>query len=186
MSKRLEDFVRENRSNFDRFDPPSDVWEKIETRLQTDITFHKVKKERVVRLSFLLKAAAVLILITSGVMIWHFQYNSSHNLISSVNPELAKQQIHYVSLIEEKRSELELIRKDEPRLYQAFSSELKKIDLNYQQLKQELPNSPNQERTIKAMIKNREIQLQLLNQQLIIIQQLNGLKKQKNNGAQSI
>ncbi|HXH99698.1 MAG TPA: hypothetical protein VNI52_05495 [Sphingobacteriaceae bacterium] len=178
MSKRLEDFIRENKKDFDRFNAPADLWSKIELQLQNENS--PLKKERVVKLSFLLKVAAIVVIMLSiTISLWRYQHPQT--LISSIDPELAKQQVYYTSLIEVKRSELKRTEKHEPELYKTFASELKKMDLNYQQLKQELPVSPNQEQTVIAMIKNLEVQIQVLNQQLHIIQQISDLKKHGNN-----
>lgn len=175
MSKRLEDFIRENKKELDHFEPPADLWNKIEQELQVK-NHTTVKKERVIKVSFLLKAAAtVIIMLSVTILLWRYQYNET--LISSIDPELGKQQLYYASLIESKQTELKQLEKEEPELYRTFSSELNKMEQSYQQLQKELPKSPNQERTVKAMINNLEIQIQVLNQQLQIIQQINDLKR---------
>jgi hypothetical protein len=187
MKERLESFVRDNKKDFDRFELPVGLWDKIEKQLDEKKIGMQVenglKKEKVVRVSFLLKVAATIIpLLFAGLWFYQYQVRQSTEL-SNIDPKLAKQQIHYASLIELKRSELKRIEKEEPQLYKEFSSEIKKMDLNYQKLKNELPASPNQEETVKAMIRNLQIQTELLNQQLQIIQQINQIKK---NGTQNI
>jgi hypothetical protein len=190
MKESLESFVRENKKDFDQFEPPADLWNKIEKQLdekKIGITNEiGLKKERVVRVSFLLKVAATLIpILFAGLWFYQYQLKQSTDL-SNIDPLLAKQQIHYASLIEIKRSELKLIEKEEPQLYQEFSSEIKKMDASYQKLKNDLPASPNQEETVKAMIRNLQIQTELLNQQLQIIQQINQIKKEQKNETQNI
>ncbi|RZM23433.1 MAG: hypothetical protein EOO88_26185, partial [Pedobacter sp.] len=81
------------------------------------------------------------------------------------------------TLIEEKRDSLEVFAKDNPELYQKFSADLEKLDGNYKSLKQELLHSPNQKLVVKAMVKNLELQLQLISQQLTIINQVQQFKK---------
>lgn len=176
MSKRVEKFIRENKSNLNYFDPPEDLWDKIESRLDNKNSI-PYKKERVIKVTFLLKAAALIFAMLSiTIILWRYQYNKT--LVSSIDPELAKQQVYYATLIESKRTELKQLQTEEPELYQTFASELNKMEVNYQHLKKELPASPNQERTVKAMIQNLEIQLRVLNQQLIIIQEINSLKNE--------
>jgi len=190
MKERLESFVRNNKKEFDQFEPPADLWNRIEKQLdekkigmQNEIG---VKKERVVRVSFLLKMAATVIpLIFAGLWFYQYQFKQSTEL-SNIDPGLAKQQIHYATLIEVKRTELKRIEKEEPQLYQEFSLEIKKMDESYQKLKNDLPASPNQEETVKAMIRNLQIQTELLNQQLQIIQQINQVKKEQKNETQNI
>ncbi len=188
MKDRLENYIRDNKRDFDQFEPPADLWDKIELRLNQEETVQPPagKKVRVVPLNFLLKiACSVIILLGAGLWFYGYQYMQSSDL-SSIDPQLAKQQIHYAALIEVKRSELKRIEKEEPRLYQEFSSEILKMDESYQKLKSDLPRSPNQEETVKAMIRNLQIQTQLLNQQLNIIQQINKVKSEQKNETQHI
>jgi len=190
MKDKLENFIKDNRSDFDQFEPPADLWAKIERQLdekQIGITPNKPeKRERVVRLSFLIKlATSVIPILFAGIWFYQYQFKQS-SYLSNIDPQLAQQQVHYASLIEVKRSELKRIEKEEPQLYQEFSEEIKKMDANFQKLKQDLPASPNQEETVKAMIRNLQIQIELLNQQLEIIQQINQLKKEQGDGTQNI
>jgi len=190
MKEKLENFIKDNRSDFDQFEPPANLWAKIEKQLdekQIGIPQNKIeKRERVVRLSFLLKLAASIIpILFAGIWFYQYQFKQSAYL-SNIDPQLAQQQVHYASLIEVKRSELKRIENEEPQLYQEFSEEIKKMDANFQKLKQDLPASPNQEETVKAMIQNLQIQIDLLNQQLEIIQQINQLKKEQVDDTQNI
>lgn len=190
MKDRLENFIRDNKKDFDQFEPPAELWDRIENRLDEEqiIDLHPLvsRKARVVRLSFLLKmAASVIIILCAGLWLYQYQYKQSSDL-SNIDPQLAKQQIHYATLIEIKRSELKRIEKEEPLLYQEFSGEIRKMDESYQKLKSDLPGSPNQEETVKAMIRNLQIQTELLNQQLNIMQQINKVKTEQKNETQHI
>jgi hypothetical protein len=190
MKEKLENFIKDNRADFDQFEAPANLWDKIEKQLderQIGTSPNKIlKRERVVRLSFLLKLAASIIpLLFAGIWFYQYQFKQS-SYLSNINPQLAQQQVYYASMIEVKRSELKRIEKEEPLLYQEFSDEIKKMDVNFQKLKKDLPASPNQEETVKAMIRNLQIQIELLNQQLEIIQQINQLKKEQRDDTQNI
>ena len=189
MKERLENFIKDNKKEFDQFEAPANLWEKIEKQLDEkgiNSSPIGIKKEKVVRLSLLLKFAATIIVVL-GIGLWAYRYQMTESSdLSNINPQLAKQQVHYANLIEVKRSELKQIEKEEPQLYSEFSSEIRKMDASYQKLKSDLPGSPNQEETVKAMIRNLQIQTELLNQQLSIIQQINNVKKEQKNGTQQI
>lgn len=189
MNDRLENFIRDNKKELDQFDPPASLWDKIEQQLdKKKINFSPAgsKKEKVVRLSFLLKIAATIIVVL-GIGLWGYQYQKKEFAdLSNIDPQLAKQQVHYASLIGVKRYELKQIEKEEPQLYSEFASEIRKMDASYQKLKSDLPGSPNQEETVKAMIRNLQIQTELLNQQLSIIQQINKVKKEQKHETQQI
>jgi hypothetical protein len=186
MNDRLENFIRENKKEFDQFDPPASLWDKIDKQLDENRISSPGKREKVVRLSFLLKMAATIV-VALGIGLWTYQYQKKEVMdLSNIDPQLAKQQIHYASLIEVKRSELKRIEKEEPQLYNEFSSEIRKMDLSYQKLKSDLPASPNQEETVRAMIQNLQVQIELLNQQLNVIQQINKVKKEQKHETQHI
>ena len=185
MEERVENFIRQNKRDFDQFEPPAGLWEKIEKELD-EKQKSQPKGARVVKLSFLLKMAASLaVIVAASLFLWQYQYTQATDL-ANIDPALAQQQIHYASVIEIKRSELKRIEKEEPQLYHEFSSEIRKMDDSYQRLKRDLPSSPNQEETVKAMIRNLQIQAEVLNQQLKVIKQINESKKQQNDETQSI
>lgn len=185
MEERLENFIRNNKKDFNQCEPPAGLWEKIENELKEKKITH-LKKTRVVKLSFLLKmAASVTIIVAAGLFLLQYQYKQATDL-ANIDPALAKQQMHYASVIETKRDELKQIEKQEPQLYQEFSSEIRKMDESYQRLKNDLPSSPNQEETVKAMIRNLQIQTEVLSQQLNVIKQINDSKKQEKDETQSI
>lgn len=180
---KIENFIRDNKKDFDQFDLPVDLWDRIENRLDQENVEHnsKIKVQNTIRWIFYLKiAAAIIPLILAAFAFYQYQIRQLSEL-SNIDPVMAKQQMQYASLIDLKRSELNRIEKEEPQLYQEFISEIKKMDENYQSLKNELPASPNQEETVKAMIRNLKIQVELLNQQLQIIQQIDKLKIEQNN-----
>lgn len=176
MNKQLEEYVKQNREALDLFDPPMRVWEQIENKL--------AHKPRMVKLSLVLKIAALFLVISTAG--WWFWNNRQQNELANINPELAKQQVYFASLIEFKREELGQIREKDPALYQQFAGEIQKMDANYQQLKKSLAQSPNPEETLKAMIWNLQIQITVLNQQLQIIQQINHSKKNNRDEKQVI
>ena len=125
-------------------------------------------------------AAAVVLAMGLG---WYGNYlNQKYSLIEQPtmalnSPNFAKQVSQYTQLIETKRAELRLITETNPDLYREFAVELSQLERSYQSLKSDLPQNPNQEVVIQAMIQNLQWQIDLLNQQLSIIQRI----KSKNN-----
>ena len=84
---------------------------------------------------------------------------------------------HYARLVELKHQELKGIEKNEPLLYRQFSGDVNKLDSVYQKLKRQLPENPNHEQLLEAMIQNLQLQMGLLNHQLDIIKQINHSKE---------
>ena len=84
---------------------------------------------------------------------------------------------HYTRIVEIKQSELKIMAKNEPLLYQQFANDVNKLDSVYHLLETSLSKKQNSEELFEAMIQNLQLQLQLLNHQLEIIKKLNHSKK---------
>lgn len=98
--------------------------------------------------------------------------------IADVNPAYANRQVRFASLIEEKRDSIQIFAQASPELYQKFNADLQTLSIAYEGLKKQLPSSPNQQIIVKAMVKNLEMQLQLVSQQLSIISEVSEFKKE--------
>ena len=114
-----------------------------------------------------------------GVCFLYYLRNQTSTInYANINPVYAEQQVQYTKLIANKQVELQNIAKTDPELYKEFSAETAKMDSVYRKLNNDLPTSPNPELVLRAMIKNLQIQTQVLNQQLSIIEQYNQMKIQ--------
>ena len=186
MSKKLDDFIRNNREQFDDLEPSAGIWERIENKLPPQFS-HASKARKTFSLGFVLQVAASVILVMGIGFIMYLKTSAPKSVdLAAINPMYAKQQVQYTSLIETKRTELKTLSKSDPRLYKEFSAEIAKMDSTYNKLNSELINSPNQERVLHAMIRNLQIQTQVLNQQLSVIEQYNQTKETNNHDVKDI
>lgn len=167
----LEEFIKNNKKAFEENGPSTGLWLNIEAKLPK-----KQKATVTLKIYKWLSVAAVLV-IGFGL---YFSYNFAKQdvRVADINPEFAKKQVRFVTQIEELKDSLAIYAKQNPDLYQKFTADLKSLDADYEKLKAELPKSPNQFFVVKAIVKNREMQLQILNQQLEIINQVNNYKKE--------
>lgn len=174
MSKRgLEEYIREHRKEFDLNSPSDQLWGRISTALDGDT----VKKRS--RVPFWLGIAASLIVVLSVIFTYTYRNREQGELeIADINPVYAKKEMKFASLIEEKKDSLQVFAKKNPKLYAEFSADLLKLGSNYEVLKKELQNSPNQKVVVRAMVKNLELQLQVINQQLMIMTEVDEYKKE--------
>ncbi len=177
MKGDIKDLVRSNRKDFDNQEPEMAIWDRIERELDKDDD-EKIRKIRSVRLKRFLSVAAVLALVFSASLIIYRSANTTGFNYSDIDPALAQQQADYSKLIEEKRDQLASFGRREPDLYREFSGELQRMESNYRELKQDLPDSPNQELMLEAMIQNLRMQIEVLNQQLDVLNYLE--QKEKN------
>ena len=175
MSDRLERFIKEHKGQFDEFEAPEFLWDKIDAGL--DAHNKKLRGQAKIRTIYkVLKVAAVFIMVISaGYLFVTYQKNEAIK-ISNINPAYAKKEIQFTSLIELKQEEIKDFAKQEPKLYKAFVDEQNKLEIEYKDLRKQLLDTPNQDRVVKAMIRNLQAQISLLNQQINIIEEVKQLK----------
>lgn len=187
MSKRLEDFIKVNKDEFDDLEPSADLWLRIEKHLPAEGMLPKKQEAKTFSLNFVLRVAASVIVVMGVCFVLYLRHERKTVVnYASINPAYAKQQMQYASMVESKRNELKLISKSDPELYKEFSSEIAKMDSTYNRLNKDLATSPNQERVLRAMIRNLQIQSEILNQQLGVIEQINQTKREQTNDTKNI
>lgn len=172
MSDKLREFIKDNKKEFEVKGPSEQLWAKIEAELN-----QKQQPKKSFKLYQWISIAA-LMLISLGL---YFNYNlkqSQNIVVADINKEYGKKETRYANQIQEKKDSLVYYASANPDLYQKFTTDLKNLDEEYERLKMELPKSPNQLFLVKAMVKNREMQLQILKQQLMIINQVNQYKQE--------
>ncbi len=179
MSKGLEDFIRKNREEFDEIEPSADLWSRIEKHLPPVAEEPKKPEAKTFSLGFVMRVAASVILVM-GIGFALYLKNEKKPAVdfAAINPVYAKQHVQYVSMIANRRSELKSIAKSNPELYKEFSAQIAQMDSTYREMNSELATSPNQERVLRAMIRNLKIQTDVLNQQLNVIEQMNQMKNE--------
>jgi len=204
MGTRLEQFIQDNRDEFDSDEPGEQVWKKLEEKIpnpgiqEPNLKKQEANRGKLIAMKMLRWSAAAAILVLAGLGVYSLfndRTTPSHEtaqhtvttdtpaaesdpILKEINPTYAKEVYHFTQLIELKQNELKEIEKEHPNLYKKFVSDIDKLDSSYNALKTELPVNPNREQLLEAMIENLRLQTEILNQQLSII---NEIKASKNN-----
>jgi len=173
MNKRsIEEYIKENKKEFDFKTPSDQLWARIDAGLNKE----KVKKKS--KMPFWFGIAASLMLIMTVTFIYTYRNRAQELEIADISPVYGKKEMKFASLIEERKDSLQVYAKKNPVLYARFSADLNQLDGDYEKMKKELQHSPNQEAVVRAMVKNLELQLQVINQQLSIINEVNQYKEE--------
>lgn len=171
MSDKLKEFIKDNKKEFQEKGPSDKLWAKIEAELD-----QKKQPKKLFKLYPWMSIAAIGLL--SLGLYFTYNYKQSQNIVvADINKDFSQKETRFVNQIQEKKDSLFYYASANPDLYQKFTTDLKSLDHEYERLKTELPKSPNQLFVVKAMVKNREMQLQVLKQQLMIINQVNQYKQ---------
>jgi hypothetical protein len=186
---RLERFVRDNREAFDSEIPSEAFWDKIESKLGPELPpgsndmpntgWGILNSRKIIWFDWRMVGMLFIGLGLGYLFFLNAEYGFFRDPQMAITaPSYAKEFTRYNSLIEEKRNDLFRLANENPEIYEDFSSELEQLEQNYNRLRKELPKTPNQDELIKAMIQNLQWQIDILNQQLKIINRINGNENQ--------
>ena len=194
MSRKLKDFIDENRRAFDDDLPSSEAWDMIEKRIDAKKTVKKIPATRIYRWT----AVAAVFFIVAGIVYFAVlrKNNRTDNFakvdVPAVNPESAASDLtgmepEYAAeakkifkAIEYQQQQLKTMTAKQPELYSQFSQDLAALDSSYRVLTTQALQTPGHEVIIKAMLQNLQLQAELLGKQLLIINELNNNKTEKN------
>lgn len=182
MSEKIENFIKKNKHSFDEHEAPEGLWEKLDVALDEHCRT-QVKNNRRIKIYNFSKIAAVFIFVLAFGFLWGNYQKNEANKLSNINPAYAAKEVQFSSMIEGKRMELKDLKKIDPQLYQTFKNEQTKLEDEYKSLQKALITSPNQDRIVKAMIRNLQLQIDLLNQQLNITKEVKQFKATENETA---
>ena len=177
MSNNLENFISDNRNDFDDQLPSAKVWQNVEAAFTA-----KTKQHSIIRpiYKWSMAAAAVLLI---GFSIYFFTQKGTTDVPPMVKVEDktaypdAPEVNQFAIMIASIQEELRVLGKEQPELYQQFINDITQLDSSYNNLKNQLNMTPNRDMLLQAMIQNLQLQLNVLNQQLNIINEIKQSKK---------
>ena len=187
MKSRFEQYIEQHRDEFDSEVPAPRNWQQLQAKLSGE------KKPVIKNLffkSWLIAAAmtglAALLVFTlikspsTDPLVMAPPVNENAELLNDISPSYAKEVYHFTQLIEIKQNELKKMQQADPVLYNQFIKDITRLDSSYNALKTQLPENPNQEQLLEAMIQNLRLQTDLLSEQLVIIQKIKQSKNKVN------
>lgn len=164
---RLEEFVKNNREEFDRFEPSADVWQNIDKAM---------RKPKIRRLNTtLLRIAAVLVLaFVVTVTLYKTNMLSSDNYAGNIEDpelrELVEAEAYYAHQVNGKLKEIKKCYYTNPELKDEIETDLTELEEMYNILKVDLQENISNKTVIEAMIDNNRTRLKLVDD---VLEQIN-------------
>jgi hypothetical protein len=184
MDDKLKKFIDNNRDAFDSATPPPELLKKIGQQVEQEPRPVKISQQKIVSWA----AAAAGVIILSVVLYYSFQpkngsagspvtkMETGNDSLRVADPVYARQIGYYQELIGLQQAQLRQIGREQPELYDQFTRDMNTLDSAYTLLKTKLAEKTNTELLLETMIRNLQLQTDLLNRQLSIIKTI----KQKN------
>jgi hypothetical protein len=163
----LEDYIKENRAEFDQLEPSPKVWENISKGS---------KKQKIRRINtILLRVAAVFIfvviasalLVKTNILI---PERSAQNISDPELHELMEAESYYAHQVNGKLKEIQKCYNTNPELKSEIETDLNELQEMYNTLRLDLKENISQKIVIEAMIENNRIRLKLVDD---VLEQIN-------------
>jgi hypothetical protein len=168
---KLEQFIAENRDQFDIHEPGDSVWNGINIEIHKGKNFHYLKK---------VAGWAAIILITFAASFLLQEYLHRNNSVAERQdkrnqkieiPELQEAEIYYANLVDEKILEIQPLLENKPELGYVLKSDLAELDSTYAQLQNDLKDNIANDEVVEAMIQNYRLKLEILEDFLAHLQE---------------
>jgi len=159
---RLEQFIAENRDQFDLYDPDEKVWKEISKSIHQKRQFSSWK-------AIAWRAAAVIIIFAASFMFWEY-LNTRQVLVSRQEkkilkleiPELKEAEFYYTNMVDNKLKELIPLISENPELQNELNNDLRELDSVYAELQNDLIDNIANDEVVEAMIQNYRLKLEIL------------------------
>ncbi len=177
MQDNFEDFVKQHKDEFDEYEVPAGVWQRVQDRVPA----RRVQLGR----GWMAVAASVLLLV--GFFVWKQPAQMPEPQQTQVaaggcgaDNELAAAEHYYTGMIEANETKLGDYKTRFPDLYHEFAMEMDTLNRDYASLKSEYVRNACNEMVQKALIQNLQTQVQLVQQQLQVIEGIMNYSKNAN------
>ncbi|MCK4919767.1 MAG: hypothetical protein KAS71_01900 [Bacteroidales bacterium] len=164
---KLEEFIKENRAEFDLFIPEKKVWGK----LKSDNKLRPIKSRKIIRALY--RVAAAILIFTASYAFHEFMdirenniANTRDNDIYKLIPELQETEFYYNNLVNLKMDELQPFLTKFPGLEAEVHLDFSELDSIYSSLKDDLKDNIANDQVIEAMIQNYRLKIKILEDML--------------------
>jgi hypothetical protein len=165
---RLEEHIRKNREDLDRYDAKPEIWNKIDNTL---------RKKRIPITGRRLAAASVILLIGISTF-FYFSGNDESNadIVSSLdeiimksNPNLQETEMYYNTLIKSLYQEATPLLTKHPEIEKEMITDITQLDRIRADIKEDLKDNIANQDVVEALIQNYRLKIRLLEEMLTLL-----------------
>ena len=168
---KLEQFIAENRDQFDIQEPGDSLWNGINSEIHKGKKFPDLKK-------VIGWAAIILVTFTASFLLQEYLHRNiaategkdTKNQKIEI-PELQEAEIYYANLVDEKILEIEPLLENKPELGNVLKNDLAELDSIYAELQKDLKDNIANDEVVEAMIQNYRLKLEILEDFLAHLQE---------------
>ncbi|MGA2407060.1 MAG: hypothetical protein ABSF81_09965 [Bacteroidales bacterium] len=167
---KLEEHIRQNREDLDRYNPPSGMWRRIRKNLRKDKSSTK---------KWLPIAAMIVVILGTAVVFfrperrWSEKNREKRNDegLTQLNPQLKETEIYYNNLVNSLYKEATPLLTKNPEIKKELNTDLSQLDSICSDIKKDLKDNISNREVVEALIQNHRIKIRLLEDMLTILKE---------------
>ena len=162
---KLEEHIRKNREELDRYRPSAGIWRRIRNELK--------KKKSTIK-HWISIAAMLIVILGTAVLLFRPVYrwsdtNNRKNVdegLSQTDPQLKETETYYKSLVNSLYKEATPLLTNNPEIKKELNIDLSHIDSICVDLKKDLKDNISNQDVVEALIQNYRIKIRILEDML--------------------
>jgi hypothetical protein len=165
---RLEEYIRKNREELDRYSPPARLRRKIGRELKG-----KSMTKR------WLSIAAMFVVILGTAVVLYKPLKSRNGILSQADPQLKETEIYYNQLVKTLYSEAAPLLTKNPEIGEELNADLSQLDSICIDLRKDLKDNISNKAVVEALIQNYRIKISILEDMLVVLNEENNSPEKK-------
>lgn len=165
---KLEEHIRQNREDLDRYSPPAGMWRRIRKE--------QIKEKSMIRL-WLSIAAMIIVILGTAVVLFRPVYRwsdtksrkNNYDGLSQVDPQLKETETYYNNLVNSLYREATPLLTKNPEIKKELNIDLSHIDSIYVDIKKDLKDNISNQEVVEALIQNYRIKITILEDMLTVL-----------------
>jgi hypothetical protein len=171
---KLEEYIRKNREELDRYNAPSNIRRKIRKDLRTKTLTRK----------WMSIAAMIVVIFGTAIVLfkpayrWSGKNNGKEDVLAQ-NPQLKETEIYYSQLVNSLYKEAAPLLTKNPEVREELNNDLSQLDSICADLKKDLKDNISNQEVMEALIRNYRIKINILEDMLTVLKENNNNPQKK-------
>jgi hypothetical protein len=165
---KLEEHIRKNREDLDRYSPPARIWKKVSKEL---------KQEKSTIRHWLTIAAMIVIILGTAVALFRPVYRwsdsnkrkNNYEGLAQTDPQLKETETYYNNLVNSLYREASPLLTNKPEIKKELNTDLSHLDSICVDLKKDLKDNVSNQDVVEALIQNYRIKIRILEDMLAVL-----------------
>lgn len=167
---KLEEYIRKNREDMDRYSPRKSIWRNIHRKLYTEKSSSR---------QWISIAAMIVVILGMAVIFFKPEYRwssadrqkNNNEDLTGVTPQLKETETYYNNLINSLYTEAKPLLTNNPEIKKELNSDLSQLDSICTDLKKDLKDNIANQDVVEALIQNYRIKIRILEDMLRVLKE---------------